>query len=227
MTNLRVFKINSSSGFTIVELMIALSVFAIILVTISAALVQIGRAYYRSVFTSRTQAISRSINDNVSRNIQFSASPIRKSSDSIEVGSGDVEVNSICVGKTRYSYAFNNLVGSDEVPFALWRDEIGGTDDCVPADLSDISDDDDGTELLSENMQLLWFSIDQSPSIDRRFRLRIDVAYGESNHIEGVDSSGAVAEEADQIVRYRCAPSGLTLQFCAVTSLTTTISRRL
>lgn len=218
------------NGFTIVELMIAMSVFTIILVATSAVLVQIGRAYYRSVFTSRTQSIVRSVADNVSRSIQFSGSHIVESNSPLEVGSSSLEANALCIGTTRYTYILDNIVGSSDVEYALWRDNISTSGTCDVLDLSNIPSDNDGVELLGQNMRLLAFSVEPDPpGSQREYRVRVDIAYGESDFIEGVNEDGDTVLDlsSTDIVSFRCKPASFTLQFCAASSLSSKLTRRL
>lgn len=222
-------KDTDNHGFTIVELMISVTIFTLILVATSAVLVQMGRSYYRSVFTSRTQSVARSVVDNVSRSVQFSGSQVISSGSSLVINSSNgISARAVCIGTTRFTYALNSVVGDDNVGQALWRDRVGSTDDCDPIDLSSLPSDNEGSELLSENMQLLWFSIEPIDGI-REYRVRVDIAYGDTDQIEGVDASGGTVEDITDpsIVRYRCSPSTLTIQFCAMSSLSSTTAQRL
>ncbi len=220
---------NKSGGFTIIELMIAISIFALVLMALSAVMIQIGRAYYRSVYTSRTQDAMRNISDNITRSIQFSGNPVIKGS--------SPNFDAVCIGSTRYTYALNSEVGAGGQ--ALWRDRVFASGSCDPLDLSSIPTGNEGSELLSENMRLLAFSVEEVPGSTREYVVRIDVGYGDDDQMEGADEDGdtiedlgdAVADLNDDstsnIVRFRCKPSTINFQFCAVSSLESTVTRRL
>ena len=62
-----------NSGFTIIELMIATSVFAVVLVVAASGILAIGMLYYKGVTSSRTQEAARSISNTIANTIQFTA----------------------------------------------------------------------------------------------------------------------------------------------------------
>src|SRR5690606_22524615 len=92
-------KISGQKGFTIVELMIATSVFSVVLLLCTYGLLAIGRSYYKGVTISRTQETARLIVDDVAEAIQFNG--------------GAVVLNPAgrmyCIGSRRYSYALNEI----------------------------------------------------------------------------------------------------------------------
>ena len=84
-------------GFTIVELMIATSVFAVVLLLCTYGLLEIGRTYYKGATILRTQETARILIDDVTEAIQFNG--------------GEVVSNTAsgwhCVGTKRYSFVLN------------------------------------------------------------------------------------------------------------------------
>ena len=52
---------SSQSGFTIVELMIATLVFAMVLLVITVGVMSFTRAYYRGINQSNTQRVARAV----------------------------------------------------------------------------------------------------------------------------------------------------------------------
>lgn len=134
---------NSSDGFTIVELMIALTIMSIILVISTIVLIQIGGLYDKGVSGSNLQNTARAIVSDVSSGIQFSGynpavrecSPYA-SQDSSDLDNDCFNPNEIspnpdypytyndgtntpvyeyayCIGTTRYSYILNVELGTD------------------------------------------------------------------------------------------------------------------
>lgn len=65
----------NSEGFTLVELMIATSIFSVILLLLTFGLLGIGQNYYKGRNSVRTQDTARRIMDEISQAIQFSAEP--------------------------------------------------------------------------------------------------------------------------------------------------------
>src|SRR5437667_5654433 len=60
-----------TSGFTIIELMIATVIFSVVLLLITAGIMQVARVYYKGVTEANTQSTARSIVDTISQAIQF------------------------------------------------------------------------------------------------------------------------------------------------------------
>src|SRR3989344_6639968 len=93
-------------GFTIVELLIATSVFAVLLLLCSVALIQISRVYYKGVTTTRTQEASRNIIDDISRGIQFSGGTVTDPLPDVS----QPGVSYFCVNNARYTYKLDTQV---------------------------------------------------------------------------------------------------------------------
>lgn len=148
----------SENGFTIIELMIALSVLSTILIMSTVILIQIGALYSKGVNAANLQNTSRGIEADVSSALQFSGNtPLTcpaggGSVISCEAAShtySGVIVNSVCIGTTRYSYVLNSEMGTDTAAnpitgaaagtntlHVLWRDTIKQNGSCQPLDLS-------------------------------------------------------------------------------------------
>jgi prepilin-type N-terminal cleavage/methylation domain-containing protein len=154
----------TNDAFTIVELMIAMSILAVILVMSTEIMIQIGELFSKGVNSSNLQNTSRSIAADLSSNIQFSGS-LPVSCDSTTepntcyvpqtlVGGSypDVLVTNnikyneyaICIGSTRYTFIMNAEQGYDPskgttVPHVLWRDTINGDGSCAPLQIKDLT----------------------------------------------------------------------------------------
>lgn len=165
----------TQKGFTIVELMIATSVFAVILLGASAATTQIGRMYYKGIIMSRVQQSSRRIMDDISRPIQFAGSDVRLSSPKTQV-IGGLETGAICIGDKRFIYGINAQVDPNAAGYtanhkakhAMYQDELPGTN--APCTVLDLTQGlPPGKELVPENMRLARFNptvVDNVWSID-------------------------------------------------------------
>jgi prepilin-type N-terminal cleavage/methylation domain-containing protein len=62
-----------SSGFTILELMIASAVFAVVLLVVAIGAISLTNSYYKGITSSDVQSVARAIMSEVSQSIQFSA----------------------------------------------------------------------------------------------------------------------------------------------------------
>lgn len=144
----------NEKGFTIVELMIALSVLSTILVMSSIIMIQIGALYSKGVNSASLQNASRNITADISQTLQFSGEePFTTSNCGISPGPplttcyatsqnfGGTTVYAYCVGATRYSYVLNKEHGNDQAtgvdtPHVLWRDTMGNSSNCLPVNMT-------------------------------------------------------------------------------------------
>jgi prepilin-type N-terminal cleavage/methylation domain-containing protein len=128
-------------GFTIVELMIALSILSVILVISTTVFIQIGRLYTKGVNAANLQNTNRTIMGDVSSAIQFSgaapsactpfpapppptAVPITcyataPGPSDFATGPVTVRAYAFCIGNVRYSYVLNRELGTDSAPNAI------------------------------------------------------------------------------------------------------------
>jgi prepilin-type N-terminal cleavage/methylation domain-containing protein len=187
---------DKNKGFTIIELMIAATVFSVVLLILTYGILSIGRMYYKNITSSRTQETARAVMDDLSNSIQFSGSDI------LIVPGNPMTV---CSGTDKYVILLNTQVrGSDH---ALWRDK---TQEGVCG--ASGFDSNTSKELLSENMQLVDFNIDEQAGglVD----IRLSVAYGDEELLNRGTSPVS------------CLP-GQGSTFCAVATLDTTAKRRI
>lgn len=70
-------KIRIQRGFTIIELMISTVVFSLVLLAASAAIIQIGKKYYKGITNARTQEVARSTVDEIAQSLQFTNQSIK------------------------------------------------------------------------------------------------------------------------------------------------------
>jgi len=217
-------------GFTIVELMIATVIFSLVLMGAMAGLVQVGRLYYRGITFARTQEAARNVVDEVSHAIQFSKknvllSDILISGPQIPLASNDTAF--FCVGPIRYSYTIDRklTLGFDlakkEKEHVLWVDEpVGGCAEAtspVAADLASVNPCSDGSckngrELLSENMRISRFNV--IDNFDHTYSINLSLAYGDDDLLSNIDN------------RLVCENSSISVQFCAISELSSTVLRR-
>lgn len=208
-----------TAGFTIIELMIASMVFSLVLILCVTALLQIGRMYYKGVTTSRTQEAARSVLDEISQAIQFSAgdvTPFMASAD------GDTNQFSFCVDNKRYSvYRAKKLVDTisditDQAKHVLVTDSAAG---CLPPqDLNDpgVVLNSGSRELLPPGMRIANLTISED-ALTRLYTITIRLVSGDGDLL-----TNPAATDATCAVSTRRGG-----QFCAVSELTTTVQKRL
>lgn len=230
-------KQHSQHGFTIVELMFATAVFAVILLLCLSALIQLGRLYYKGVTTSQTQEAARNIIDEISQGIQLTGADISPPSfvggPNIAPGSKatDNATGYFCLGDTRYSYVIDRKQTDGnspdpqkkEISHVLWADSFpscAGTFGLTPLDLN--KQDPTGTngrELVGSNMRLTRLNIAETPAGSGVFKIDVSVAYGD----EDLFSIDTLATPN----RKFCKTAQAGTQFCATSELSTIVKRRI
>lgn len=226
----------SQTGFTLVELMISTLAFSIVLLGATSALIQVGRMYFKGYIGSLTQQTTRSVIDNVSRQIQFGSSSVFSGTQVYGTGPDQVTVDSRCVGNQRYSYTLNRQVSDDPVlngtvdltnsrmRHALWRDIVNDTEaaTCTPQDLrqDQPSTGKEGVELLGQHMRLKNFNVvQQSGTPEELWNVSVAVIYGDDDLIIFTDPGNKTGPIS-------C--TGLSgSQWCSLSELNTQVLRRL
>jgi prepilin-type N-terminal cleavage/methylation domain-containing protein len=203
--------IKSTRGFTIVELMIATSVFAVVLLLCTYGLLEIGRAYYKGVTIARTQETARSITDSVVQALQFNG--------------GEVVVGQPgwhCIGTKRYSYAIDRQLTDTnhalvtDIPSSSCSSGTGalGLTGALPAG---------SQELLAVRTRLARFDITPITAGDGTYRVTVRVVSGEDDLLEDRNGDGTITT-ADNPIACRLERAGS--KYCAVSELTTVVQKR-
>jgi prepilin-type N-terminal cleavage/methylation domain-containing protein len=203
---MRLTKLKSSAGFTIIELLIATAVLSTILLLVTSLMINIGKLYYKGINQARVQDNVRSITDEVAQHLQLGDS-------FIPVISGSEQA--YCMGTTRYTYILNKQIGSDastQSLHVLWRDKNPTPGNC-PAALPVLTTpmpSSGGSELIAPNARLTDFTITGSSP----YSVSVSVAYGDDDllNLSGVNTKckGDIGD-----------------QFCATAKLQTIVVRRL
>lgn len=137
-------KKSNQDGFTILELVIATSVFGVMLLLATTGMLEIGRAYYKGITASKTQAITRDIENDISNSIQNGggAETSQHTVTPEYKNKSGFELKAKCVGDTRYSYAIDAKVDSESDPdaktirHALWIDYKKPGTACNPLNIT-------------------------------------------------------------------------------------------
>lgn len=226
------------NGFTIIELLVATTVFSIVLVIALAGILRVTQMYYRAITASRTQEVARTLMDDLSESVRFSNSAVQLPGSPVsgpEIAAGDADTSYFCIGSKRYTYAIDRQLKSEtpnsdlkEKRHVLWVD-VPETGCSGPADLdvdSPSLPDDNGREILGENMRLARLELIPENTLGREaYTINISVAYGD--HAED-NYGGALATTADGNSRTcQSLNSPFVGQFCHVSSTSVTVERRL
>jgi len=210
-------------GFTVVELMIATTVFSFVLLVASSGVIAIGKIYYKGITSAKTQETTRTIMEEIARARQFSGGNIGEELPAVPIGG----LQAYCFGEDRYSYIINSKLDLDADPNgrALFHDIRTNLSQCEPQTSV-------GEELLSDNMRLLEFSIEPvevenadgtiSISADKS-TIKVKVAYGDNDLLSNYDDSGNPngVVPADALCK-----GGAGSTFCSTAQLETVVGKR-
>lgn len=228
--------IERQHGFTIIEFMVATTVFSVILLSVSAAVLQMNRMYQRSINQSRTQAVTSNLIDTVAQAVRFSTGQVI----TFEQGTAQDRSYSLCVGNRQFIYTLGRRINDDQ-PYSV---EGTTTKQAVmtrakPADCSTYERIRDSTptgspkELLAYNMRLSNLEV---VSTGNMFRITARVVYGDDDLLcdPSIDNGNSCTVDTtylttDQIKASRqlqCKPT-IGSEFCAMSELSSTVYRRL
>lgn len=220
-------------GFTIIELLVAMTAFSSMIMIVGLTTLQLGRMYYKGVSTINTQEAARTVIASVSEQLQFATGIVtQQPADLIR---GTARIKSYCVGDVRFTYVLNRRLDSSlsapgfndtdkTMRHVLWQDRKT-TNECTPLDLASQTPSTNGKDLIGEDMRLTNFSINEnvvpvSPG-GRSDIAKIDIGiiYGVNELINFSDAPGTENPVG-------CRTGDVTAQWCAQSNLTTNVFRR-
>jgi len=215
-------RVSRAAGFTILELMIASAVFAIILLVVAVGVISFTNSYYKGITSSDAQATARAIMSEVSQSLEFGQNWTKLSANGA--------VDGYCVDNTLYSYELGQQVTNSSPNSSQDQGYHGlvvtnGSASCqavTPSLPNSATLPASSRELLNQNMRLGAFDITQVEN--QLFSIRVEVIYGDNDLLS--NSSSLPNLGATQWGSESCA-GGTGSQFCAVSDLTTTVEQRL
>ena len=157
-------------GFTIVELMIAATVFSVMLMLVAGSVVRFTSNFQKGLVETSTQNAARSVLDTVSQDLQFSGSHFGV----ITPG------QSYCLGSTKYEATLGQQL-EDQTPHVLVQTRGTGSG-CTGVGST-------SQEMLSPHMRLTKFTIVESGNL---YTVTVKVAYGDNDLLDNPSSSDPV-----------------------------------
>ena len=221
-------------GFTIVELLIATTVFSTVLLVVTTGIIRIGQIYYKNLTQNRTQEAARTVSSDITSAIQLASGQILV----VNYDPGNNK-GIYCVGNTRYTYQLNRVydasAGLTTSNFGLVAENKPPSDPC-----NQEFDPDTAKAMLGNNMRLLDFSICGEPSCGnsdltgKTWQVKIKVAYGINDLLTHYSEDGTApqgwggANNSEAGVKDATCRTGiLGSSFCATSQLDTLVKRRL
>lgn len=205
------------SGFTIVELMIAMAVLSVVLLVVTLAMLNIGNLYNKGINQAKVQNAARSLSDEISNHLQLmsqGASPVPGVVGSVNVQGQNISVYVACMGDTRYTFVIGIQQGSNsspqqpQIPHVLWRDKCEGPTPNLTAATPSAT----GTELIPNRARLTQFEISGTGV----YNVKVGIAYGDNDLLTDPPAGSGV----------RC-KGGPNTKFCATAYLNTKVASRL
>ncbi|MEX0881445.1 MAG: prepilin-type N-terminal cleavage/methylation domain-containing protein [Candidatus Saccharimonadales bacterium] len=217
---------NTSKGnkaFTVIELMVATSVFSILLLLSLAGFLQIGQLFHKGVNITRTSDTAKQVINSIKNDISYDAgtSTIAVQNSTIFVsGVGTVTRSYFCAGQNRYIYIRGSELDEDNKDvgspsgwyrFGLLKEPYTSANCSNPNSVP--INANTATELLGDKMRLSNLTI--QPVLGSLYTLRVYIAYGDDE----VLTSPANATNA------RCQSGSNFSRYCFVADFTTTARR--
>lgn len=209
-------KHTNSQGFTVIELMIATAVFAVVLVVVTAGILQVSRLYYKGVTASNTQNTARSVIDTISQAIQFGGGAVVPTSSGVATPTAP---KVFCIGDQRFTYDLGWQV-VDTAPnstkhqayHALVQDTLAG---CNASSVQALNTQTVlGRELLSPNMRLSKLNVTAIGT--NQYRVELRIIYGDDDLLKPPQDSATTT----------CINETAGTQFCSVIELSTVVTKR-
>lgn len=218
MINLRIIfrrgRVERSQGFSIMELLIATMVFAVVLLMVTAGILQIARVYYKGVTEANTQNTARSIIDTVSQAIQFSGGAVTPTPTTPAPGTD----YAFCVGNQQFSFRLGWQVENRLDPtanqtwHALVQNSAAGCSSSTAAQ-SMTAPTIVGRDLVGPHMRLSRLSVSNLGG--NLYAVRVTVVYGDNDLLNTPTAAGA-----------SCKGVQAGTQFCSISDLSTIVVKR-
>lgn len=213
-------------GFTIVELMVALSVLSVILVMATVVLINIGGLYSKGVNQANLQNTARNILTDVSNAVQYSGTaPLLACASGGSGSCGTLPYSVACIGNVRYTYflgttsqpaEIGDTINGKVLQHVLWRDTmVSPSASCTPLDLTQTSPSASGYEMVPVRTELTRFAITPIAGESGTYSITVTMASGPED-IPKINPDGSVS--CNTVIGD---------QYCATSDLTTSVTRAL
>lgn len=205
-------------GFTIVELMIAATIFSVVLVVVASVTTQMAEQFNRGINKAKTQNVVREVSEEIANNIKFSASAIP------DQPSTNGRISAWCIADRLYAFRTDRLVRNVNDDGGMLRiGECGLPPGALTAG-------PDRPQLLGMGMRVVNLAITPVDDQRRVWQVTLRVALGEDDMLcsptgapNECTSPGVGTLTNTDLV---CKPLAGS-QFCAVAEHSIIVARRL
>jgi prepilin-type N-terminal cleavage/methylation domain-containing protein len=212
---------SGARGFTIIELLIAMSVFSVVLMMVTVAIMQISKVYYKGVTETNTQSTARGIMDTITQAIQFNGGTVTATpgapGNPAPGGSYD-----FCVNNQEFSYRpgyqlIDNSPGTHQTNHSLVVRTVSGCSSPTGQNLS--AGGVTGRELMAPNMRLSSMVVQNLGN--NLYKVQVRVVYGDDTLLISPSGNSNAAAAPDAACR-----GGAGQQFCSVSDLSAIVISR-
>jgi prepilin-type N-terminal cleavage/methylation domain-containing protein len=205
---------NDASGFTIIELLVATTIFSIVLVVIVASFLQIGRMFYKGVSINNTNEAARSLVDDIANDVRFS-----KAATFGDPKADPTVTNKwfFCIGQHRYTYRLGVQVKDTDVNTTAKDMQAGVIQDTTGGNCQDPTKSAgiNASQILGPDMRLNDLDVVKNAT-GSAVRIHAHVLfYGVDDQVFNPDVNDAAAS---------CSGTLLSTQFCATSDIDTNIT---
>lgn len=174
----------NQKAFTIIELLIASTVFSMIILGACVAIIQMSRLYYKGIILSRTQTAGRNLTQSIAREIQFQGGDV--TTDTVSLPPNTIQ--DLKIGATTYRYAKNKQQGSD-IKHAILKFNNSLSPTPNP-DLNTALGSSELRDVLANNMRVLNLDVEEFPSsiAPGVYKINVKIAYGDSDLFDDPDN---------------------------------------
>jgi len=196
------------------ELLIATVVFSVVLLVVTAGILQIARVYYKGVTEANTQNTVRTIIDTISQAIQFSGGDVTSTPAITTPGSS----YAFCVGNQQFSYTSgwqvedSPNVSLNQTNHALVQRSIAGCSSSTAAQ-NVRNPSVTGRDLVGPHMRLANLVV--SNIGPNQYRIQVRVVYGDNDLLN-----------TPTAITANCKGIRAGTQFCSVSELSTVVIKR-
>ena len=218
----------ADAGFTIIELMISLSILALVLLLSTYGIVQIGKLYSKGMNQTNAQNAARNIMNNIASQIQLGGTtPLLSAPLTAPIASAPSSVGAVCIGSKRYNFIINHKLTKTSTDHTLWRDIMDSSGSCSPIPSLigsppaggplNLLHPENGSELMPINMRLTDLHVTSANGL---YTITVSIAYGDDDLISYTPRSGPTPAVTT-------CKGGTGSEFCALATLTQTVAPRM
>jgi prepilin-type N-terminal cleavage/methylation domain-containing protein len=214
-------------GFTILELMIAISVFTIAIVLVTTGVIAVGRYYQQGASKAKLLTAAREIHSQFTQDVQYSATDITQTTVNIIDTQYGGSYNAVCMGSTRYLISTDNgLSGQTKTDYGRFISDNNGQvcgSISLNAPQQPLPEGSSGSYDSNQALDAKVVTFQITPSAPSIYTLTTRFVIGSKSMFSG-STSDVGATEGDYT--QSCQSNILGSEFCAVVTMTSTVARK-